>query len=222
MTHGMTRAMRGTPIRRTQAERRDESERRLLDATAQVVAEDGVSAATFEAIGRSAGYSRGLATQKFGSKQGLIEALIADLHEKQDDALAAHHIDEMPGLDALLEYVDLYLSHLAEGQATRAYFKLLAGAVADASELRAAFGGSHDRVKDRLSRLVARGQAAGQVRREVDPDAAALMVGSLLLGVSIQWLVDPDTDIDAIRQTSLRTLRLALAAPGVVTQETRP
>lgn len=208
-------------IRRTQAERSDESERRLLDATMTVVAARGVSAATFEAIGRAAGYSRGLATQKFGSKQGLIEALIADLHEKQDAGLAAHHIDEAPGLEAVLEYVDLYLTNLAHGEATRAYFMLMAGAVADASELSAAFGRSHDRVKARLSRLLARGQSEGGVRRGLDPEAAALMVGSLLLGVSVQWLVDPTTDIDAIRQTSLRTLRLAFAAPGSVAEEPR-
>ncbi|PZQ62442.1 MAG: TetR/AcrR family transcriptional regulator [Phenylobacterium zucineum] len=200
--------------RRTQAERRDESERRLLDATARVVAEEGVSAATFDAIGRSAGYSRGLATQKFGSKQGLIEALIADLHEQQDAHLAAHHLDERPGLEALLEYVDLYLTHLGEGQASRAYFMLLAGSVADASELRAAFERSHDRVKLRLMGIIRRGQAAGDLRPGLDAEAAALMVGSLLLGVSVQWLVDPTVDLDGIRRTSVATLRLAFAAPA--------
>lgn len=197
--------------RRTQAERRDESERRLLDATARVVAEQGVSAATFEAIGRSAGYSRGLATQKFGSKDGLIEALIADLHERQNELLAAHHIADLGGLEAVIAYVDLYLRHLGDGEATRAYFMLLAGAVADASSLRAAFAQSHERVKARLAALVERGQAEGGIRREVDPQAAALMVGSLLLGLSVQWLTDPDTELDAIRRTSLETLRLAFA-----------
>jgi AcrR family transcriptional regulator len=200
-------------MRRTQAERSDESERRLLDATTKIVAEQGVSAATFEAIGRSAGYSRGLATQKFGSKQGLIEALIADLHEQQDAKLAAIHLDERPGLEALLEYVDLYLTHLGEGQAARAYFMMMAGAVADASELRAAFERSHDRVKVRLMSIIRRGQAAGDLRPGLDAEATALMVGSLLLGVSVQWLVDPDVDLDAIRRTSLATLRLAFAAP---------
>lgn len=199
--------------RRTQAERRDESERRLLDATARVVAEQGVSAATFEAIGRSAGYSRGLATQKFGSKDGLIEALIADLHERQSELLAAHHIAELGGLEAVLAYVDLYLRHLGDGEATRAYFMLMAGAVADASSLRAAFARSHEKVKARLAALVQRGQAEGAIRRELDPQAAALMVGGLLLGLSVQWLVDPETDLDAIRRTSLDTLELAFANP---------
>lgn len=200
------------PARRTQAERRDESERRLLDATARVVAEGGVSAATFDAIGRAAGYSRGLATQKFGSKEGLIEALIADLHAKQDEFLSAHQIGEMPGLEAILAYVDLYLRNLGEQDGGRAYFMLLAGTVAEAAPLRAAFARSHDRVKDRLAALVERGRRGGGIRRDVDPDTAALMVGSLLLGLSVQWLVDPETPLDAIRTMSLETLKLAFAA----------
>src|SRR3989338_11006175 len=93
--------------RRTQAERRDESARNLLRAATEVIAGQGVTAATFEAIGARAGYSRGLATQKFGSKQGLIEALIAWLHARQDEGLSALGVDAMPGLDAVLTYVDL-------------------------------------------------------------------------------------------------------------------
>lgn len=213
----MPAPVRRTPVRRSQAERRDESERRLLDATARVVAEQGVSAATFEAIGRSAGYSRGLATQRFGSKDGLIEALIADLQERQAEMLALHQIDDLAGIDAVLAYVELYLSHLGDEQATRAYFMLLAGAVADASALRAAFARTHESIKARLAELVRRGQAEGGVRREIDPQSAALMVGGLLLGLSIQWLVDPDIDLDAIRRTSLETLRLAFAS-GVQTE----
>lgn len=198
-------------MRRSQAERRDESQRRLLTATADVVAADGVAAATFDAIGRAAGYSRGLATQRFGSKQGLIEALIAALHDQQDEMLLAHHLDEHRGLDALLEYVDLYLSHLGDGTGARAYFMLLAGAVADANEQRALFAGSHRAVQGRLAGLIRRGQAAGDIRTDLDPDTAALMVGATLLGASIQWLTDPDTDLDGIRRTSLTTLRRAFA-----------
>jgi hypothetical protein len=35
------------------------------------------------------------------------------------------------------------------------------------------------------------------------------MVGSLLLGLSMQRLVDPETDLDPIRETCLDTLRLS-------------
>jgi len=204
--------------RRTQAERRDESERRLLRAAVELIADHGVSAATFEAVGQRAGYSRGLATQKFGSKQGMIEALIARLHEQQDEALAQAGIDRAPGFEALLGYVDHYLRQLGKDAESRAYFMLLAGAVADLSALRAAFAASHERVERRLEAMVQRGQAQGAIRRDLDADAAALMVGSLLLGLSIQCLIDPDMDLEPIRATSLATLRLSFAAPALPEQ----
>jgi AcrR family transcriptional regulator len=197
--------------RRTQAERRDESEQRLLQAAGEVIAQSGVSAATFEAIGARAGFSRGLATQKFGSKQGLIEALITHLHARQDKALGAIGVDDMPGLDALLTYVDLYVRDLSLKGDGRAYFMLLASAISDLSALRVAFAASHERVERRLEAMVQRGQAEGDIRRDLDADAAALMVGSLLLGLSIQCLIDPDMNLDPIRTTSLATLRLSFA-----------
>lgn len=199
------------PGRRTQAERRDESGRSLVEAAIAVAARDGVSAVTFEAIGREAGYSRGLATQRFGSKRGLIEAVIARLHEAQESALLAHEIDSRPGLEAVLSFVDVYLRGLAGEHDGRAYFMLLSAAVADATELRAAFAEEHGRIERRLEDLVRRGQAEGAIRRELDPAAAALMVGSLLFGLSMQTLVDPTTDLDPIRETSLTMLRLSLA-----------
>ncbi|RAK56216.1 TetR/AcrR family transcriptional regulator [Phenylobacterium soli] len=200
--------------RRTQAERRDESGRSLLEAAIEVVADEGVSAATFETVGRRAGYSRGLATQRFGSKQGLIEAVIQHLHERQEQALAEYRIDELPGLEAVLAYVDLYLRGLGQQSETRAYFMLLSAQVADATELRASFAAEHARVERRLEGLVQKGQAEGAIRREIDADAAALMIGSLLLGLSMQVLVDPETDVDPIRETSLSTLRLSFGTEG--------
>ena len=198
--------------RRSQAQRRDESERRLLRAATEVIVEQGVRAATFEAIGARAGYSRGLATQKFGSKQGMTEALISHLHERQAEALDAAGIDSAPGLEALLGYVDHYLRQLKQEAEGRAYFMLLADAVSDLSALCTAFAASHERVERLLEGIVIRGQDEGAIRADLDPDAAALMVGSLLLGLSVQCLVDPDMDLDPIRKTSLATLRLSFAA----------
>src|ERR1022692_136225 len=117
--------------RRTQAERRDESERGLVKAAISVVSEEGVSAATFEAIARRGGYSRGLVGQRFGSKLGLIEAVIAYLHDENESFAQDRRIDALPGLDALLTYVDLYVQRLTKLGEVQAYFRLLSWAVAD-------------------------------------------------------------------------------------------
>ncbi len=198
--------------RRTQAERRDESQRLLVEATMAVVSQRGVSAATFEAIGQAAGYSRGLATQRFGSKQGLIDAVIDYLHQRRDEILEAAHVADMTPLDAILFYVDSHMKLIDREVDGRAYFMLLAGAVADLSSMREAFAASHERVRQWLEGVIRKGQADGSINRETDPGAVGLMIGSLLLGVSIQWLVDPTMKIEPIRKTSLATLRRSLAS----------
>lgn len=201
-----------TKIRRSQAERRDESERRLLAAAAELVVERGMGAATFENIGTRAGYSRGLVTQRFGSKQGLIEAMIAQLQGRLGALLLDRQIETLPGLEAVLTYVEVFLSALDRDGELRAYFVLLASAVADVSELRAPFAEAHKGVEKSLEALFLKGQAEGSVRAGIDADAAALMTGALLFGLSMQLLLDPQMDLTPIRETSLATLRLSFAA----------
>jgi AcrR family transcriptional regulator len=201
-----------TQVRRTQAERREDSERGLVSAAISVAAEQGVSAATFEAIGQRGGYSRSLVTRRFGSKQGLIDAVISYLHNRRAELAAELGIDQMPGLDALLADTDLYLRSLSEKGELKAYFMWLSAAVADANSLRAAFAASHEQVRTRLRDYVQKGQAEGCIRSDLDADAAALMVGSLQLGLSMQLLVDPTMNLDPIRKTSLATLRLSFEA----------
>ncbi len=206
----VTQETRAPLRRRSQAERRDESERLLLEATLKVVAERGVSAATFEEIGKEAGVSRGLATQRFGSKRGLIEAVIAYLHRKREAILEAEHVDEMPAFAAIAHYVDSHLRGIESGDDGRAYFMLLASTVADATALRELFAASHERVRVRLRGVLERGRAKGEIRGDVDCDATALSIGSLLLGASMQRLVDPATDLKPIRAAILAALRRAL------------
>ena len=207
------RELTASQARRSQAARRDESERGLVRAAIAVISEEGVGAATFEAIAGRGGYSRGLVGQRFGSKRGLIEAVINYLEEKQEARALLTGIDKLPGLAALVTHVDLYLHQLSLENEGQAYFRLLSSALADGSELQAAFAATHGRVRERLVAWVRRGQAEGDIRPEVDPSAAALMIGSLLLGVSMQVLVDPSMALDPIRATSIATLRLAFATP---------
>lgn len=201
---------RPTAQRRTQAERRDESERQLVEATLKVVANRGVSAATFEEIGKEAGLSRGLATQRFGSKRGLIEAVIAYLHKKREAIMEADHVDLMPAFDAIQHYVDGHLRGITSKHHGPAYFMLLASTVADVTPTRELFAASHERVRVRLRGLLKRGQQRGEIRSDVDCDATALTIGSLLLGASIQRLVDPAMDLEPIRVSINAALRRAL------------
>lgn len=201
-----------TRARRTQAERRGESEQALLNAAVDLIAREGVGAVTFEALGRTGGFSRGLVSVRFGSKARLIEAVLRHLHERQEAIIADHGFDAMPGLDAVMGYADHCLRDMARRSEARAYFMLLSSAVAEANETRAAFAATHAEVETRLRRWVCQGQAEGAIRRALDPGAAALMIGCLMFGLSMQLLVDPSVDFEPLREASLSMLRTSLAA----------
>src|SRR3954465_8821227 len=92
-----------TAMTRTQAERRAEAERKLLEAAMHLVAERGVRAVTLAAVGERAGYSRGLVTHHFGNRQGLLDALTLDLQNRFQPPET-----DTRGLARLLEMVDAY------------------------------------------------------------------------------------------------------------------
>jgi len=198
--------------RRTQAERRSESERSLVGAAVDLISREGVGAVTFEAISRNSGFSRGLATQRFGSKQGLLDAVLAQLHEGQAHRIRhEHRLDALPGLGAVLAYVDVCLRDLSMRAEARAYFMLLSSAVAEADTARSAFfRQTHAEAEAQLTAWILKGKAEGTVRKDVDPGAAALMIGCMMFGMSMQLLVDPAMDMEPIRKMSLSMLRTSL------------
>ena len=66
------------PARRTQRERREETERKVLAAATALIAQHGSRALTLAAVGEAAGYSRGIVSHHFGSRENLLRAVMRD------------------------------------------------------------------------------------------------------------------------------------------------
>src|SRR5258708_34171321 len=95
-------------VRRTQQQRRDQAEAAFLTAAAELVVEEGVQSLTLARVGERAGYSRGLVTHYFGSKQALLQRLA---HATQSGFVPG--LDGAPpGLDRLLRLIGGYLAAL--------------------------------------------------------------------------------------------------------------
>jgi AcrR family transcriptional regulator len=203
-----------TTRRRTQTERRDDSERGLIRAAIAVVFAEGVSAATFEAIAQRGGYSRGLVTHRFGSKRGLIEAIIAYLHARPDAVAAEQRVDELSGIEGILAYVDIYIRHLATDHEGQAYYRLLSSSLADRSKGLKLFAVEHRRFHKRLVDLLERGKAERNIRREIDAASVATMIGSIIFGVAMTVMIAPKLAIEPICESCAQTLRMALAPSG--------
>jgi AcrR family transcriptional regulator len=200
--------------RRTQVERRNESEQALLDAAARLFARKGIDETSLADIGAEAGYSRGLANHRFGSRAVLVErlaaraqrAFVAGLSEREADA------------DAAVAIADAYLDRVASyGEERRAFFVMWGAAFAEDAPLREVFVVDDARFRDGIESLVRAGQQRGTIRADVDPIGFATVFVALLRGIGAQVLVDPGgVDLDAARATCERLVRtsLAPAAPG--------
>ena len=197
--------------RRSQAQRRDQAEQRLLEAAIRLVGERGLARITLAEVGEAAGYSRGLPAHYFGGKDGLVVALASHLIENFGRALerSEHH---GPGLDRLLGTVAFYLDRAGKAPAAiRALFVLLGE------------GLSNDLVTERLAQLNARSAkaiamnlraavAAREVRADVDPEAQAILILAGLRGVVGLWLLAPAAiDLGAVRDEFLASIRRSLA-----------
>jgi AcrR family transcriptional regulator len=180
--------------RRTQAERRAETEQRLLEATKHVIGERGVGAVTFAAVGAQAGYSRGIITHHFGSRRGLMETLARSLQGLVPPAPRAPG-----GRDRVLAQVDLYLTTLQEHpRDTRVFAMLWAEAIAGDPDLRPIFAERDAEFRDSFARAL----REDATHSALDPDAAAMAIVGQLRGLGLQLvLVKEAPDFSVLRRT---------------------
>lgn len=195
--------------RRTQQERRDRAEAALLNAAAELVVQHGVRSLTLARVGERAGYSRGIVTHHFGSKQALIERLARATQTGFVPGLE----DLPPGLDRLLRLINGYLGALGDIGLMHRAFLLLWAEAATASELTPIFRERDEAFRRDLRSDVAAGIADGDVRPDAEPDGVAVAIVGQLRGVGMQLLLNPHSvDTARLSHTVTDQWRRALLA----------
>ncbi len=117
------------PKRRSQAERREEAERAILDAATRIVAAKGLDELTLADAGEAAGYSRGLPSHYFGSKAELLSAIAEYVREWFFTGLRAS-AKRRPGLGNLIAGIEFYFDVCAsDREMLLALHTVLAGAL---------------------------------------------------------------------------------------------
>lgn len=203
----------GKPARRSQAERREESRRRMLDAAFELLSERQGIGFTLSDVGERAGYSRGLPTQTFGSKAGLLGALT--VHLLQVSVGETSPVETRgEGLEAVL----ITVRQLLEGselqyRVTMAVQVLLAEAAVRGSPIREEMTSLNRIATGYLSKNLRIGQARGEVRAGIDCRAQAMITMATVRGVMLQWLLDPERiDREALCRETMVSLERMLRA----------
>jgi AcrR family transcriptional regulator len=208
--------------RRTQAERRSESEEALLDAAAELIAERGVERASLARIGARAGTSRGLPTHHFGSK----DTLIARLARRVQDHVATESLDaleqrlhrgsdEVSALDVLRTTLHVYLELFEQPSAAEHALIVMWGATFPSTASIDGMLEADRRSYDGWAELIRHGQRDGSIRADVDPISTAVVLFGLMRGVAALLLTESHIeDMREVRATCDAWIIAALASPG--------
>jgi AcrR family transcriptional regulator len=158
---------------RPRRRRRADAERSIaaiLDAAVALLADR--PDASVEEIGDAAGVTRQTVYAHFSSRDALLRAVVARVTEQVAAALDAAELDQGSATEALLRFVAASWQIL---ERTPLLLRLPVEPVDTVAEL-----DRHEPITSRLSRLIERGQSAGEFDRDVS--ASWLLTATIALG----------------------------------------
>lgn len=183
-------ATSSTPARRTQKERSSESARRLIEAAIELGSEKGFDRTSVAEICRHAGYSRAMVHERYGSKEGLLRALLESEFEAWMTPAPA---EATTGLELALQHVTAFERAALDQAATlRAYFVLCYETTGPIPGLAEWMNAALARYRGSVEAALRRGQADGSVRESLDAEEAARQFTTYTLGCGLQWTLQPE------------------------------
>jgi AcrR family transcriptional regulator len=168
----------------------------IVNVALEVFAEFGYVGGSIRTIAERAGVSPATLLQHFGSKEGLLRAVLEEWGRRTTEA----YLYGVFGLDYFRHYPQLMEFH----RENRGLLELFLTIAADATSpthpahdfMQRRYAEGITRLSMHLERAVAAGEvrplSQGEINRE-----ARLMI-AVLDGVELQWLLDPSTDMVAL------------------------
>lgn len=176
----------------------------MLRAASELIARRGLSGTTLADIGQAAGYSRGLPVWRYGSKLGLVAALL----ESMDAWLEAHlalATEGKHGLAALRARIGAHIEAMRTSPiGTSAFYSIFIESLFVMPELKPHVTQWTDRWRKGFAADIRAGQEHGEIRSDVGADVQATLILCTLRGLIIDHMIDPET-------TDLHTVDLALS-----------
>ncbi len=181
---GATRGPYRTGIRRRE---------QIVDAAMEVFGEVGFAGGSVRSIAERVGVSHAALLQHFGSKEGLLIAVL----EEWDRRTVAEGLTDASGLDYFRRLPDIMVAH----QDNRGLLELFSTIAAEASHpahpahafIRHRYTTNIATLARHLQQAVDDGDVVPLTPTEIDIEVR--LVTAVLDGIGLQWLLDPSTDI---------------------------
>jgi AcrR family transcriptional regulator len=166
---------------------------KLLDAASELISEGGYERMTMAAIGKRAGYSHGLVTARFGSKEGLLWALVDRMVNDWRTELLLPSTENQPSVQAFHTMLDeLGKSWRRSPTRMRALYILMFEALLPVPLLHERMAELHKDLRRSVTETITRSIADGSVSADVDAEAVSRLIVGALRGAVYQAMLDPE------------------------------
>jgi len=199
--------------RLTQAERSALSDTRMFNAAMQLISANGANKTTLKEICETAGYSRGLATYRFGSKDKFLQELLKDFNRAWVDQLRSYTEDKQ-GFHAFLAAIDALEHFLTEHHRyMRGGYTIWYESIGGDNAIRRQLARNHRQYRSDVEQWLREGINDGNVRADVDAANFAVLYLTFVSGTIYQWLVAPEAvDLAPTFEYFRRIVRRELSA----------
>lgn len=175
-----------------QAERTELSDQRMLDTAIQIILQRGIAGLRLTDVGLQAGYSRGLATMRFGTMVGLLRRVAERLHQRWLEELTKA-VGKKVGLAAVYAAIDTQSRWLkGPAQDIRVQYLIFFHSMDPNAEYRLDVGRVVAGQRRDLARWIRDAIETGEVSDALDPDMEAAYMLSCMIGIIYQTLMNPD------------------------------
>lgn len=203
-------------MRATREQQRHDQRNRILDCARRLFADRGPDGVTMAEVAAEAGVARATVFNQFGSKHALIEAITEDVLAGYVGLLENALADRESPTPLLIRALFDAMGHGIE--ADRRFYRGVFREIAKRS-MGLDEGGpgqlARQMALDRLTLLLTRGQARGDLTREHGADDLAAAFDSLVFGTITHWLYDDASEALHLRMGRAAGVLLAPLAAGV-------
>ena len=175
----------------TQAERIKVSDSRMFDATVELIVSKGPSGTSLKEVGLLAGYSRGLASHRFGSKEKLFSFTLkrlGDIWLKQLTTATSG----LTGIQAVERALDQHYQFCLEDPTNvRTFYTLWFESVNADSELKEEIKNIHQRRLEDVVNWIVEDQSISDEVKFNSVEIAA-QFSATVIGIVYYWLANPN------------------------------
>jgi len=165
-----------------------------------------------QAIGERAGVSRGSIFWHFGSKEGLLWAVVERAFESWETEVLVPDVGDATGIEAVRRALAAHRRFLTERtEDLRLFYVLIFEALGPRPDLAEEFAKLHVRLREMTVPWIRRAIEDAEVREDVEAEAVVVFITGALGGLAYQWLLDPGGfDLDRAYEDLEKTLARGL------------